>query len=82
MTKKKKEPKTTEELLEEISSKLNCVIYLLGAEIFKEGTQKDHVKRLKKRGFSNNEIALMLGTTPGTVSVATAPSQSKKKPKK
>ncbi|TKJ41433.1 hypothetical protein CEE36_08245 [candidate division TA06 bacterium B3_TA06] len=82
MTKKKKEPKTTEELLEEISSKLNCVIYLLGADIFQEGTQKNHVKKLKKVGFNYKEIALMLGTTPGSISVATAPSQSKKKPKK
>lgn len=78
---KKEKQKTTDQLLEEISSKLNYIIYMIGSEVFKEGTQKDHIKRLKKAGYSNKEIALMLGTTPKTVSVALTPSQSRTKRK-
>ncbi len=77
MAQEKKDQKTTEELLNEISGKLTCVIYLLGADKFKDGTQKDHIQKLKKIGFNYKEIALMLGTTPNAVSVALAPSQNK-----
>jgi len=64
---KKKEQKTTDELLEEISSKLKCITYLLGIQQFQEGKKEEHIERLNKLGFNNDEVALMVGTSSDSV---------------
>lgn len=69
MAKEKKQVKTTEELLEEISRKLNGILYLLGKQLPKEEDPKEEVVKLNKLGFNRYEIAYMLQTTPGNVSV-------------
>ncbi|MGH7146534.1 MAG: hypothetical protein ACREIJ_01345 [Nitrospiraceae bacterium] len=56
-------------LLQEISNKLSVLISL---ELQKDGAGgvQEHVERLSRLGLSGNEIAAILGTTPGTVAVA------------
>jgi len=78
---KKKEQKTTEELLEEISSKLKCLTYLLGLRQFGEGKNEEHTEKLNKLGFSNEEIALMIGSTAESVRVTLYNLKKKKKTK-
>lgn len=58
-----------QELLQEISSKLSVLIFL---ELRKDGKQKvqEYVAQLSRFGLSISEIAEILDTTPGTVSVA------------
>jgi len=51
-------------------------------EKFLEGKkQKEQIKMLKKMGFSSSLIALILGTTPLTVSVTLSKMKKKKKAK-
>ena len=60
-----------DQVLEQISRKLSVLISL---ELHKDGKQKvqEHVSRLSRFGLTANEIAEILGTTAGTVSVAKA----------
>lgn len=60
-----------QDLLEQISKKLSVLISL---ELQKDGKQKvqEHVSRLSRFGLTAGEIAEILGTTAGTVSVAKA----------
>jgi len=82
MTKQKDNKKVLERIekqLEDISRKLNCFIYVLGAQLPQEETQEERIVKLDKMGFNYKEIALILGTTPGTVSVTLSPSKRQKK---
>ena len=70
--------------LEEIVSKLDSVMRLLALDIvarMEEGescTQGDQIERLGRAGIDRNAIAEILGTTPGTVSVALSNVKSKR----
>jgi len=64
---KKKEQKTTEELLVEISISLNRIAYALILPSLKGKSQQDQVDFLSKTGFSNNEIAQLVGSKPNIV---------------
>jgi len=64
---KKKEQKTTEELLEEISKNLSRITYALILPSLKGKSQQDQIDFLSKTGFSNNEIAQLVGTSSDTV---------------
>jgi len=65
-----------EEKLEGISRKLDIIIYLISVHIPREGDKKDEILKLASLDFNRHEIALMLNTTPGAVSVVI--SQNKK----
>lgn len=60
-----------ENILQEISKKLSILISL---QLRNDGNEavKEHVGTLSKFGLSNVEIANILNTTAGTVSVAKA----------
>lgn len=59
-------------LLEQISKKLSILIALQIQAGGKEKEVKANVEKLAKFGLSDGEIAQILGSTPGTVSVAKA----------
>jgi len=65
-----------EDRLQEISRKLDIIIYLISVHVPREGDKKDEILNLASLGFNRHEIALMLNTTPGAVSVVI--SQNKK----
>ena len=50
-------------------------------KLFKGKTQKEQIKLLAKMGLDRNVIALMVGTTPLTVSVTLSRFRKKKKAK-
>jgi len=50
-------------------------------KLFKGKTQKEQIKLLAKMGLNRNVIALMVGTTPLTVSVTLSQMRKKKKAK-
>ena len=54
---------------EEILQELRRISKLLVLTVTKEQTQKDRIALLSSIGFQPKEIADLLGTTPGTVSV-------------
>lgn len=59
------------EIFENISKKLDVIIKLLWEAGPGENTSiNDGVRILRDKGFSNEEIAFILGTTKGTVGVA------------
>lgn len=72
-------PKSDSELLQEISSKLSELIAVIGIS----GREKnDQIKYLVNRGFSNSDIALLVGIPKGTVDFIRAGFKKKKLAKK
>ncbi len=53
----------------EISTKLDQAIRLLAISVISEKKQRDQIAILSRAGLDRHEIAEILGTTPGTVSV-------------
>jgi DNA-directed RNA polymerase specialized sigma24 family protein len=71
-----------EQILGEISKKMDRVIRLLALNLIKDmKTQKEKILTLSSFGFGPSEIAELLGTTSGTVSVALSQARKKKKEK-
>lgn len=59
--------------LQEIKSSLDKIAKILAGLLLRDiedGEQRQKIKRLRQCGFSNVEIADMLGTTQNTVAVA------------
>lgn len=59
--------------LEDIARSVERISKILAGLLLKdieEADQKQRIKRLKRCGFDNTEIANMLGTTANTVNVA------------
>jgi hypothetical protein len=55
--------------LNEISIKLDQAIRLLAISVIGDKKQRDQIAILSRAGLDRHEIAGILGTTPGTVSV-------------
>jgi len=58
--------KTTEE---EILQELRCISKLLSLTVTRDLSQKEKIELLSGIGFQPKEIADLIGTTPGSVSV-------------
>lgn len=68
MNKQKKEKqKTTEELLEEISRKLDLIFFALVLPLIKGKSQQEQIDILSELKLRNKEIAEIVETTPDTV---------------
>ncbi|MGC1120509.1 MAG: sigma factor-like helix-turn-helix DNA-binding protein [Candidatus Methanofastidiosia archaeon] len=68
-----------EQILEEISRRMDRIIRLLALNLVKDmETQKEKILTLSSFGFSSSEIAELLGTTPGSVSVTLSRTKKKK----
>ena len=81
-----KESKKLLEKLDVLAQKVETLtmVTAIGMEkekLFKGKTQKEQIKFLDKLGINRNIIALMLGTTPLTVSVTLSKMKKKKKAK-
>jgi DNA-binding NarL/FixJ family response regulator len=59
----------TDSALREISIKLDQAIRLLAISVTAGKKQRDQIAVLSRAGFDRHDIAEILGTTPGTVSV-------------
>ncbi len=59
----------TDPTLREISIKLDQAIRLLAISVTGDKKQRDQIAILSRAGFDRHDIAKILGTTPGTVSV-------------
>jgi transcriptional regulator len=68
----------TEQLLNDISSKLNAVLLVLLSSDFKTKTMGQKVGLLAQTGMSNQDIANILGTTRGSVEVLKSLGKNKK----
>jgi CRP-like cAMP-binding protein len=55
--------------LAEIAAKFDQVIRLLAISVIGDKKQRDQIAILSRVGLDRHEIAEILGTTPGTVSV-------------
>jgi DNA-binding CsgD family transcriptional regulator len=53
----------------EISAKLDQAIRLLAMSVVADKKQREQISMLSRAGLDRHEIAEILGTTPGTVSV-------------
>ena len=74
----------SDEALREISSKLDTIIALLGISLAPDEPKKDRIVLMAAAGMRPKEIAVLLDTTPGAVSVVISQSKaasSKKKTK-
>jgi len=80
-----KEPDFKEliEKLSELSRKIDVLIQVVAVtsrkETIEEKTKKEQIKILSDLGLSRNLIALIVGTTPETVSVRLSEGKAKKK---
>ena len=55
--------------IKDISDKLSTLIRLLGAAIVDDKPRRDQIRLLSSAGLPPKQIAELIGTTPGTVSV-------------
>jgi DNA-directed RNA polymerase specialized sigma24 family protein len=69
-----------EETLEEIGRKLDRVVLLLAMNSIKDLKPNDAIVLLGEVGLERNQIARLVGTTAGTVSVRLSESKAKRKP--
>lgn len=69
MPKEKPVTNRTEVLLEEISLKLDRILYAMALEAMKNKQQKDQIALLSEFGYQPKDIARLLNTTSNTVSV-------------
>ena len=60
----------SEEVLKEVSSKLDTVIRLLAMEVVRGRELKEQIRLLDQAGLEPKEIADVLGKTPNAVRVA------------
>lgn len=58
-----------EDMLAKISDQLSQLTRLIALSMTAEKKQRDQILFLSRAGLDRNEIANILGTTPGTVSV-------------
>jgi len=60
---------SVEDILKEVSSKLDRVVRLLAIEVSRGRELKDQVRFLHQAGIEPKEIAEILGKTPNTIRV-------------
>jgi len=67
-------PLNDTEALKAINDKLSLLIRLTGLNVFKDGVSADQIRKLREKGFNNQEIAAITGakynTITGTISRA------------
>jgi DNA-binding NarL/FixJ family response regulator len=76
----KKELDVSLEIFKEIDRKLDILIKLLGAVVYKGSSQTEAILELNKRGLANRDIGLVTGAADTTVGARIA--EAKKKTKK
>jgi DNA-binding CsgD family transcriptional regulator len=69
----------SELLLDKLRAEVNVMSRLLAISLTQGKTQREKILMLSVAGMNRNEIAELVGTTPGTVSVELSNFKSKKK---